>query len=152
MLIVCLTSYTQSTTVSNTPMPCSTSKEVKSVVSSSGQVESKNPSLSQICLACIAHGKSKAHERAQDGKLLLVSYFILHYPYVTDLTCHSRQLLADAHLEIGGCNPDFELGFHPDPGSSFQHDLWDTKNNDPDNEEDSANDSVDKRAEEIVHQ
>ena len=74
MLIVCLTSYTQSTTVSNTPMCCSTSKKVKiSVVSSSGQVKSKNPSLSQIHLAHIAHEKSKACERAQDGKLLLVS-------------------------------------------------------------------------------
>lgn len=49
----------------------STSKKVKiSVVSSSGQVKSKNPTLSQIRLARIAHEKAKTHERAQEGTLL----------------------------------------------------------------------------------
>ena len=49
----------------------STSKKVKiSVVSSSGQVKSKRPSLSQIRLARIAHEKEKARERAQEGKVL----------------------------------------------------------------------------------
>ena len=83
---------------------------------------------------------------------MILSFTILTFiPFITDLTCHSCQLLADAYLEIGRGNPDFELGFYPDPGPSFQHDLWDAENNDPDNEEDSADDSLDKRAEEIVH-
>lgn len=54
--------------VYNTPMR-STSKKVKiSVLSSSGQVKSKSPSLSQIRLARIAHEKSKARETEQEGK------------------------------------------------------------------------------------
>ena len=51
----------------------STSKKVKiSVLSSSGQVQSKTPLLSQIRLARIAHEKEKTSERKQDGKLLLL--------------------------------------------------------------------------------
>jgi hypothetical protein len=50
----------------------STSKKVKiSILSSSGQVQSKKPSLSQIRLARIAHEKEKALEKKQEGKLLL---------------------------------------------------------------------------------
>ena len=49
----------------------STSKKVKiSVVSSSGQVQSKTPSISQIRLARITHEKEKARERAQEGTQL----------------------------------------------------------------------------------
>ena len=50
----------------------STSKKVKiSVLSSSGQVQSKKASLSQIRLARIAHEKEKTLERKQEGELLL---------------------------------------------------------------------------------
>jgi len=51
----------------------STSKKVRiSVLSSTtGQVQSKKPSLSQIRLARIAHEKEKAQEKAQEGKPLL---------------------------------------------------------------------------------
>lgn len=51
----------------------STSKKVKiSVLSSSGEVQSKKPSLSQIRLARIAHEKEKILERKQEGKLLWI--------------------------------------------------------------------------------
>jgi hypothetical protein len=49
----------------------STSKKVKiSVVSSSGDVQTKKPTLSQIRLARITHEKERASERAQEGKVL----------------------------------------------------------------------------------
>lgn len=66
------------------------------------------------------------------------------------MTRHSRQLLADAHLETGVDNPDSEFDFHPDPGPIFQHAPED-EDFDPDEEDVAGDDSVDKRTEEIIH-
>ena len=109
----------------------STSKKVKiSVLSSSGQVNSKKPSLSQIRLARIAHEKEKAQERSQEGiaTLIFIPFQLVFENESADLTRYSRQLLADAYLETGaGDTRDFnsELDFlsQSDPGPNFQHTL-----------------------------
>ena len=127
----------------------STSKKVKlSVVSPSGQVKTKQFSLSQIRLACIELDKAKAR---QEGKLLIMMFnpSIQSISKFADLTHHSHQLLADAHLETGVGDPDSDFDFQPNPAS--QHAPWD-EDIDPNGEEEVADESVDKRTKEIIYQ
>ena len=126
---------------------CSTSKKVKiSVLSSSGQVQSKKPSLSQICLACIAHEK----ERLSNKKSKLIdsfhpSKFSLNL-HLLDLTQHSCQLLAKSYLEAGGSDPqnlesEFDFLSHSD---TFQHvpDEDNEDENEDENEDDDFTEEV----------
>ena len=123
----------------------STSKKVKiSVVSSSGEVQSTKPSLSQIRLARIKHEKERAREGVQEGKCdnEIVSILLL-ISTSPDLTRHSRQLLADAYLEAGvdTHNLDSELDFQPDPELIFQHQHAE-EDIDSDEDEDFTNESA----------
>ena len=128
----------------------STSKKVKiSVLSSSGQVQSKKPSLSQIHLARIAHEKEKAlgkkkKKKKQESKLIdsfHPSKFSLNL-HLLDLTQHSCQLLAKSYLEAGGSDPqnlesEFDFLSHSD---TFQY--VPNEDNEDENEDDDFTEEV----------